>query len=60
MPFFMHYSDRAEPQEVSEVEAHHIIDVDLPTTKVEMWQKLMRGEQVHVRLGYLTWERLVS
>jgi len=25
-----------------------------------MWQKLMRGEQVHVRRGYLIWERLVS
>jgi hypothetical protein len=60
MPFFMHYTNRDEPQELSESEAHHIIDVDLPNSKVEMWQKLMRGEQVHVRLGHLTWERLVS
>ena len=60
MPFFMHYKDRDQPQEVSEGEARHILDLDLPASKDQMWQKLMRGEQVHIRLGYLVWERLVS
>ena len=60
MPLFMHYKDRDEPQEISEGEACHILDLDLPASKDLMWKKLMRGEQVHVRLGHLVWERLIS
>ena len=60
MPFFMHYNDRDEPQEVSEGEAQRIIRLDLQTTHEAMWQRLLRGEKVHVRLGYLIWERLTT
>ena len=60
MPFFMHYNDRDEPLEVSESEAQRLIKLDLQTTYEAMWQRLLRGEKVHVRLGYLTWERLTT
>ena len=60
MPFFIHYKDRDEPLEISESEARHMIDLDLPDMKGQMWQRLIRGEQVHVRLGYLIWKRPIS
>ena len=60
MPFFMHYNDRDEPQEVTEGEAKRIIQLDLKTSHEEMWRRLMLGEKVYVRLGYLIWERLTS
>ena len=62
MPFFIHYNDRDEPQEVSEGEAKHILDVDFhdTTMRAEMWKRLMKGQKVHVRLGYVIWERLTG
>ena len=62
MPFYMHYEDRDAPQEISEGQARHIIEVDFhdDTMRAEMWKRLMKGQKVHVRLGYVIWERLTG
>ena len=62
MPFFIRYSDRDETQEISEGEAHRIVNGDFHSAENRefAWGRLMKRERVFVRLGCLTWEGIAG
>ena len=57
MPFLLHRLGSAEPSNLTESDAHRVVDDDFPDTEMraDVWVKLVKGEKVFVHQGQLEW-----
>ena len=58
MPFFMHYVNSEGPRKISEDDANRVIDADFgeEIMRAEMMTRLLKGEKVFVKRGFLIWQ----
>ena len=57
MPYLMHYVNSQEPQEISEEDTKRMINADFKdeTMRAEMMKRLVKGEKVFLKRGFVTW-----
>ncbi len=57
MPYLMHYVNGQEPQEISEDDTKRMINADFKdeTMRAEMMKRLVKGEKVFLKRGFVTW-----
>ena len=57
MPYLMHYVNSQEPQEISEDDTKRMINADFKdeTMRAEMMKRLVKGEKVFLKRGFVTW-----
>lgn len=57
MPYLMHYVNSNEPQEITEEDTKRMINQDFKdeTMRAEMMKRLVKGEKVFLKPGFVTW-----
>ena len=57
MPFLMHYVNSQEPQEISEEDTKRMVNADFrdETMRAEVMKRLVKGEKVFLKRGYVIW-----
>jgi hypothetical protein len=57
MPFLMHYVNSQEPQEITEEDTKRMVNSDFKeeTMRAEVMKRLVKGEKVFLKRGYVIW-----